>query len=676
MLFMPDSGYYVSAERMVQDIRIMKQNNINAVRTCHYPDDSRWYDLCDRYGLYVVAEANLESHGMGYGDRTLAKEPMYAQAHLERNERNVKRNINHPSVIIWSLGNEAGDGPNFDACYDWVKHYDPTRPVQYERALGGRNTDICCPMYWSPNRCRKYLDEDPGKPLIQCEYAHAMGNSMGGFAEYWDLIRSCQIYQGGFIWDFVDQSLHKKGRDGVMVYGYGGDWNSYDPSDWNFCDNGLIGPDRVPNPHMDEVRYYYQSVWISAVDGGRPNEVNVFNENFFRDLSDCELCWQVSCLGEAVCCGTVTELNVAAQQTAHVVLPFDVERLPAEGELLLDVSCRLKCADGLLPAGHEVARSQLSLRDYDFAVPEVQSVAIDRHTQCPKLAIDDDHVDLLIVDGNGARFEFDRKTGLLTRYEAGGLSCLADGSSLRPNFWRAPTDNDLGASMHKEYAVWKQPQMRLDTLTYAQSDGVVIVRALYSMPQVEATLEIIYTLNGRGEMLVEQKFKAAPQVAVSDMFRFGMRFEAPECFDRLDYYGRGPGENYADRKIAAFIGRYRQSVDEQFYPYIRPQENGTRSDLRWWHLSDVSGRGFTVTSEAPFSASALYYTQESLDEGLAKHQTHSPEVVKQKYVSVCVDKVQCGLGCINSWHHKPLPQYCVPYGDYTFRIKFSPETKL
>ena len=652
----PDYGYYVSEGRMLEDIRIMKENNINAVRTCHYPDDARWYSLCDQYGLYVVAEANIESHGMGYGEKTLAKNPLYAKAHLERNERNVQRSINHPSVIIWSLGNEAGDGPNFDACYDWIKAYDPSRPIHHERAVyspGSRNTDIICPMYWGYERCEKYLAENPAKPLIQCEYAHAMGNSMGGFREYWELIRREPKYQGGFIWDFVDQSLHKKGRNGVTVYGYGGDWNPYDPSDQNFCDNGLIGPDRIPNPHMEEVRYYYQSVWTSwAGDAG--NTVEVLNENFFRGLENYDLHWEVLCDGTPLRRGVVDGLKAAPQQRVRIALPYDPATLPAAGELLLDVAYKLKTAEGILPAGHTAARAQLPIREYVFTAPAAKSAA-----EGESLFVADNHKDFLIVAGNGLRLDF-----------------LADGSTLRPNFWRAPTDNDFGAGLQHKMAVWKQPEMKLKTLTHAEADGIVTVKAGYEMPGVQATLEIEYAVDNTGAVTIAQSLHATPGAEVPDMFRFGMRFEMPEAFDRLQYYGRGPGENYADRKSSAFVGLYRQSVDEQFHPYIRPQETGTKSDLRWWHLADIGGRGLTVTSDAPFSASALHYPQESLDEGPAKRQGHSPEVEKQKNVSVCLDKVQYGLACVNSWGALPLPEYRIPYADYTFRLKIAPATRL
>ena len=564
----PDYGYYVSEGRMLEDIRIMKENNINAVRTCHYPDDARWYSLCDQYGLYVVAEANIESHGMGYGEKTLAKNPLYAKAHLERNERNVQRSINHPSVIIWSLGNEAGDGPNFDACYDWIKAYDPSRPIHHERAVyspGSRNTDIICPMYWGYERCEKYLAENPAKPLIQCEYAHAMGNSMGGFREYWELIRREPKYQGGFIWDFVDQSLRKKGRNGVTVYGYGGDWNPYDPSDQNFCDNGLIGPDRIPNPHMEEVRYYYQSVWTSwAGDAG--NTVEVLNENFFRGLENYDLHWEVLCDGTPLRRGVVDGLKAAPQQRVRITLPYDPATLPAAGELLLDVAYKLKTAEGILPAGHTAARAQLPIREYVFTAPAAKSAA-----EGESLFVADNHKDFLIVAGNGLRLDFSRKTGFIPRYEVRGLDFLADGSTLRPNFWRAPTDNDFGAGLQHKMAVWKQPEMKLKTLTHAEADGIVTVKAGYEMPGVQATLEIEYAVDNTGAVTIAQSLHATPGAQVPDMFRFGMRFEMPEAFDRLQYYGRGPGENYADRNSSAFVGLYRQNVDEQFHPYIRPQ---------------------------------------------------------------------------------------------------------
>ncbi len=670
----PDYGYYISEERMLQDIRIMKENNINAVRTCHYPDNALWYQLCDRYGLYVVAEANLESHGMGYKEKTLAKNPGYAKAHMERNERNVKRSFNHPSVIIWSLGNEAGDGPNFEACYRWLKEYDPTRPVQYEQAKLGYS-DIVCPMYWSYETCEKYLTGQPKKPLIQCEYAHAMGNSMGGFKEYWDMIRKYPMYQGGFIWDFVDQSLHKKGKNGIQIYGYGGDWNPYDASDENFCDNGLISPDRRPNPHMSEVCYYYQSIWTEPV-GETGNTFEIYNENFFRDLSNYTMHWNVLCDGKVIREGIIADLKAAPGQRIRKTLPYTLQEFPSEGELLLNVEYRLKEAEGLLQASHIVARQQHSLRAYEFSVPEISVQMVDRYTPAGKITVRDNDRNFLIVEGDRVRLDFNRKTGFLTRYEVDGRALLEKGHSLRPNFWRAPTDNDFRPKIHKEQLVWKNPTLQLESLKFDQKNGIVRVNARYDMPQVKATLTLTYTIGNTGEIAVEQALKTTPGADIPGMFRFGMRMEMPSGLDRIHYYGRGPGENYVDRKSATFIGIYNQTVDEQFYPYIRPQETGTKSDIRWWHQCDIAGRGVTLTAESPFQASALWYTQESLDEGMVPAQRHSPEVEKQSYVTLCIDKLQYGLGCVTSWRHKPLPEYQVPYKDYTFRFKLSPQIRL
>ena len=343
----PDGGYVVSRDRMIQDIQIMKQFNINAVRTCHYPDDNFWYELCDKYGIYVVAEANIESHGMGYGDKTLAKEPTYKKAHMERNQRNVQRGFNHPSIIFWSLGNEAGYGPNFEAAYDWIKAEDPSRAVQYEQARIEGKTDIYCPMYANYKWCEEYSKDDKyQKPLIQCEYAHAMGNSQGGFKEYWDLIRKYPKYQGGFIWDFVDQSIRWTGKNGKMIYAYAGDFNRMDDSgDKNFCNNGLISPDRKPNPHAYEVQYFYQNIWTTPGDLAK-GEIKVYNENFFRDLSAYALEWEVLKDGKAIRSGRVENLNVAPHQTASVKL--DLGKTCQCGEWLLNVKYIQKNREGLI----------------------------------------------------------------------------------------------------------------------------------------------------------------------------------------------------------------------------------------------------------------------------------------------------------------------------------------
>jgi beta-galactosidase len=666
----PKTGYYITPERMRQDIALMKGHNLNAVRTCHYPDAALWYDLCDEYGLYVVAEANVESHGMGYGDHTLAGNSLYDVAHLERNTRNVRRNFNHPSVIIWSMGNEAGFGPNFEACYKWIKEADPTRPVQYERT-NGDCTDIICPMYYSYAACEKYATDDTKtKPLIQCEYAHAMGNSEGGFKEYWDLFRKYPKLQGGFIWDFVDQSIHWKNADGTAIYGYGGDFNRYDASDFNFLDNGLIGPDRRPNPHMYEVAYFYQSIWATAADLQK-GEIDVYNEHFFRDLSAYAAEWEILADGEPVLTGTVPTLDAGPQQTVRVRLGYDAAVLPGNGELLLNVYFKLKRAETLLPAGHVVARSQMVVR------AGTQHFALDSEPACRNCPVETPTVRTgdafyLIVEGARFAIEFNRRTGFLDRYSVHGKELLARDGALVPNFWRAPTDNDFGANLQMKYRAWHNPEIKLVTLAHETAGDVVEVKAEYAMDGVSGKLFLTYVINHAGAVKVTQTFRATAGADVSGMFRFGIKMDMPECYEYVTYYGRGPVENYADRNHSTFVRLYRQTVDEQFYPYIRPQENGTKTDLRRWQLTDVEGDGLEFTAGAPFSASALHYTVESLDEGLHKDQRHSTEVAKARFTQLCVDRAQMGVGCVNSWGALPLDNYMLPYGDYEFSFIMQP----
>ena len=666
----PDGGYVVSRERMLQDILRMKQLNINAVRTCHYPDDNLWYDLCDQYGIYVVAEANIESHGMGYGKETLAKNPSYKKAHMERNQRNVQRGYNHPSIIFWSLGNEAGYGPNFEQCYTWIKNEDKTRAVQYEQAGTNEFTDIFCPMYYDYDACKKYSEGNIDKPLIQCEYAHAMGNSQGGFKEYWDLIRKYPKYQGGFIWDFVDQSNHWKNKDGIDIYGYGGDFNKYDASDNNFNDNGLISPDRRPNPHAHEVGYFYQSIWTTPGDLSK-GEIKVYNENFFRDLSAYYMEWQLLANGEVMQTGVVQDLNVAPQQTATLKLNLNTEKICPCKELLLNVTYKLKAAETLMPAGSTVAYDQLTIRPYTAKALELKNQKASNLDIVVPVIKDNDH-NYLIVEGENFIIEFNKHNGYLSRYEADGMQLLNPGAQLTPNFWRAPTDNDYGAGLQHRYAVWKNPGLKLTSLKQSIENEQAIVQAEYEMKAVKGKLSLTYVINNEGAVKVTQKMEAGKEEKVSDMFRFGMQMQMPENFNEVEYYGRGPVENYADRNHSTLIGKYRQTVAEQFYPYIRPQETGTKTDLRWWRVLNISGNGLQFVGDAPFSASALNYSIESLDDGVQKDQRHSPEVAKAPFTNLCIDKVQMGLGCVNSWGTLPLEKYRVPYQDYEFSFILTP----
>ena len=665
----PDGGYVVSRERMIQDIQMMKMFNLNAVRTCHYPDNNLWYELCDQYGLYVVAEANIESHGMGYGKNTLAKREDYKKAHLERNQRNVQRCFNHPSVIIWSLGNEAGYGPNFEAAYDWVKAEDPSRAVQYEQAGTKGKTDIYCPMYAGYQWCENYSkDNKYQKPLIQCEYAHAMGNSQGGFKEYWDLVRKYPKFQGGFIWDFVDQSVRWPGKNGKMIYAYGGDFNRFDASDINFCNKGLISPDRVPNPHAYEVRHFYQNIWTTPANL-KNGEINIFNEYFFRDLSAYYLEWEMLKDGKSVRCGRIDNLNVQPQQTAKVKL--NLGETDTEAEWLLNISYKLKNNEDLLPAGYTVAKEQLTLNPYKAPSMQLGNCELSNtETVAPEVQDNDRHY--LIIGNDAFRIEFSRSNGYLTKYQIKGLDMIKEGAILKPNFWRAPTDNDFGAHIHRKYVAWKNPEIRLKSLKQRTENKQVIVETAYEMPGVSAKLNLTYVINNEGAIKVTQKMTTDKKVKVSNMFRFGMQMQMPRSFETIEYYGRGPIENYIDRNHCTNLGIYRQSVTEQFYSYIRPQENGTRTDIRWWRMINKAGNGIEVVAASPFSASALHYTIESLDEGWSKQQGHSPEVEEADLTNLCIDKIQAGLGCVNSWGSIALPEYQVPYQDYEFTFILSP----
>lgn len=659
----PDGGYVVSRERMLQDVKRMKELNINAVRTCHYPDDEYWYDLCDEYGLYVTAEANVESHGMGYDEETLAKHPAYKKAHLERNERNVLRNINHPSIIVWSLGNEGGYGPNFEAAYDLVKTLDTTRPVQYERAGMNGKTDIFCPMYYPYEYCEIYSENDKYQmPLIQCEYAHAMGNSEGGFKEYWDLIRKYPKYQGGYIWDFVDQSIRWKNAEGETIWAYGGDFNNYDASDANFCDNGLISPDRVLNPHAYEVARIHQYV-LSDFDPAT-STLNVTNENFFRTLDNVTLKWTLLHNGHAVRTGVVDDLNIAPQQSQAVKLQLGDTSAP--GYWHLNVSYTLREAEPLLAAGHEVAAQQFELAKGHHCsgnCPMTKTANVPAITK-------NKNVDYVISDDN-FKVVVDWKTGYITSYVVDGKEMLE--SPLRPNFWRAPTDNDYGAGLQQKYKVWRNPDLQLAKLTVEPGDGAVNVTATYDMPQAKATLTLAYRINGRGEIYATESLKTTADAQVANMFRFGMRMTMPKAYDQVKYFGRGPGENYIDRNNSADMGRYSSSVADMFYPYILPQETGTHTDLVEWALLDASGSGLQITASDKFSASALGYSIEDLEgKQLDKYNYHPAEVPALDGTEVCFDLKQMGVGCVNSWGALPRPEYMLPYADYTFKFAIKP----
>lgn len=453
-----------------------------------------------------------------------------------------------------------------------------------------------------------------------------------------------------------------------MIYAYGGDFNRFDASDGNFCDNGLISPDRVPNPHMYEVGHIYQNIWTTPADL-KNGEINVFNEYFFRDLSAYYMEWEVLKGGKVIRTGRVDNLNVAPQQTAKIKL--DLGKTCQCTEWLLNVSYKLKNREGLLSAGHVVAKDQLVLNPYKAPSMELKNCE-QSNIEVPAPQVQDNDWNYLIVSGDAFRVEFNKHNGYLTKYEVNGQDMIKDGEALTPNFWRAPTDNDFGAGLQRKYIAWKNPEIKLTSFKQRTENNQVIVESAYDMPGVSAKLALTYVINNAGAIKVTQKLTADKNAKVSNMFRFGLQMPMPRSFETVEYYGRGPVENYSDRNHCADLGIYRQSVAEQFYPYIRPQENGTKTDIRWWKMLDRSGNGIKIVAAAPFSASALHYTIESLDEGLDKRQGHSQEVEEADLTNLCIDKIQAGLGCEDSWGRIARPEYLVPYADYEFTFILSP----
>ncbi len=812
----PTSGYDLTEEQMEADIKLMKSFNINAVRTSHYPDEPWWYHLCDIYGIYVIAEANVESHGMGYGERSLSKDPAYKTAHLQRNMRNVQCNFNRPSVIIWSMGNEAGFGDNFIDCYKWIKEEDPSRPVQYEQSGHNEWTDIFCPMYYPYDKCVEYAEGDDPRPLIQCEYAHAMGNSEGGLKEYWDLIRKYPKYQGGFIWDFADQSVLWE-KDGVTIHAYGGDFNDEDQNDGNFCVNGLFDSERNPHPHAYEVQYLYQNIWVTPVSVAPDGDAKILvrNENFFTGLENYTMECELQVNGSIIKWGEVTNLDIPPQEQVEITIPmyyrqpietkadreyaeeakslrdysgeessyFDYDKyiyyiysnnypvyeLNPEDDLFLNVYFKRKEDDGLMEAGSVAAYQQLLIHEGESqSIKEGFISEGDGSQSGAQTGVTVEESDsLLAVVGDEFRISFDKESGYITEYEVAGKSMLAEGSSIRPNFWRAPTDNDYGAGLQRRFAVWKEPGLTLTDLTIShdyistnrgltttrdyisaltefaisqdyvstntglatspdsfssdvesssaskgekqkrgssepsksskeskssatgksgKSSGesrvrdVVVVRALYEMEKIPATLEMEYRISEDGETLLTQRMHPTGDGGETPpMFRFGVRMELTGDLDTLIYYGRGDFENYADRKSAGHIGLYKTSVDETFHPYLRPQETGTHSDLRLFGLKGDSyttlehmGVALAFISDSLFSASALPYSQEQLDDGIWKQQSHPEYLQKDGKIHICIDKAQMGLGCVNSWGALPLPEYMLPFTDYEFTLLIKP----
>jgi beta-galactosidase len=657
----PDTAHVMSTELMVRDILLMKRHNINAVRTSHYPDVPEWYDLCDRYGLYVIDEANIESHGIGYDpDTTLGNKPEWMKAHLDRTINMVERDKNHPSIIIWSLGNEAGDGVNFTATSSWIRDRDPSRPVHYERAELGPNTDIFCPMYARIEEIVEYAENYDDRPLIMCEYSHAMGNSNGNLKDYWDAISSHERLQGGFIWDWVDQGLRKPvpGRPGEFFFAYGGD---FEPPgvyhDDNFLCNGLVSPDRVPHPGLYEVKKVYQYVTASPVDLAL-GQVEITNGYAFLGLDGIDGFWELRGDDTVIASGRVPTLDIAPSESRVVSLPLPTITPQPGVEYWLDLSFRL--ADDRLWAerGHEVAWEQFRL-DLDAEAPR-----LDVEDMAPLRLEGGDGT--TVVVGDRFKVRFDLAQGTIESLTFEGTDVIRSGP--RPNFWRAPTDNDRGNDMPERCAPWKAASRSWEVTSSKVTQigpAEVEVRFEGAFPHVGATDLVTYTVLGSGDIIVAHNFTPG-DVELPELPRFGMQMAVAGGFEAVTWYGRGPHESYWDRKAGARVGVYTGTVDEQFVDYSEPQENGNKTDVRWLSLTKADGRGLLVVGEPLIGFSAHHYTTEDLE-----NAKHSYEMERRENITLNVDLQQTGVGGDDSWGARPHEEYTLRAApmSYSFRLR-------
>jgi len=656
-------GHVISEESMIEDIKVMKEHNVNAVRTCHYPNDPRWYELCDQYGLYLYDEANIESHGYGYKpENTLANKPEWKAAHVSRVLNMVERDKNHASIIVWSMGNEAGTGPNFLEAYQKTHQRDGSRPVHYERAekltdVKERHTDIQGDMYRRIHSIKnQWIGSDPERPFIWCEYSHAMGNSNGNFQEYWDLVEENRQVQGGFIWDWVDQGLADE-KDGRPFWGYGGHYEPEgQPHTNNFCLNGLVNADRTPHPGLMEVKKVYSNIAFEY-DG---KNIIVKNKRFFTELDDCIIKWDLSAAGHIIKTGQFRPDGVAPQ--TEKAFAIEIGQLSPECEYFLNVYALNKDNTTLLAFGHEIAREQFQLSEMELKAPTYRA-------KDQIVLIEDDAQ--ISIDGINFTMTFSKENGSLSSYLINGTEIIK--SPLVPTFWRAPTDNDFGNGLQKRARVWKEAiaNSQLSALESQQIDASTIrISTETTLPTVEGMIKIDYTIYGNGQIDVAYNFEAKKE-DLPEIPRIGMKLQLPKTMDMLQYYGRGPWENYCDRNSAAFIGQYSSKVSEQYFAYGRPQENGHKTDVRELTLNTQTGMGIKVVAhQEAIEFNALHYATEDLDEGLVKSLRTPADLREGDFVELHIDHKMMGVGGDNSWGAKPHEPYML-YANKAYNYAFS-----
>ncbi len=679
------TGHVISEELTIKDLTLMKQNNVNAIRCSHYPKNAFFYSLCDTYGFYVIDEANIETHGMGTTNQGLdtneaAKKvhPAYRAewkaAHMDRTIRMFERDKNHPCIVTWSLGNEAGNGANFYATYAWLKAQDSTRPTQYEGATNYENTDIQAPMYDRIPQLIEYAENNPKRPLILCEYSHAMGNSLGNFKDYWDVIRKYDVLQGGFIWDWVDQGLVAKTEDGQKYWGYGGDFGAkHIQNDANFCLNGVVNPDRSPHPGLEELKKVYQSILFSEANF-KTGKVKVTNEYFFTNLNKFKIRWELFKDGNIIKEDTILTVDVApgASKVIDLSLPeIDLN----SGEYALNLIAQTDTELPLLTKGYPIAKDQFIAGKF---TPEFIKNSNDTIT----VSSNDTKI---FFSSNDFKAGFDSTTGKLTELNYGNGNIILEG--IQPNFWRATTDNDFGFNMPKHFEIWKKASENQTLISMQLKDGnevvdlgslneskhfknnSAILQIVYQLPEDIAKIEIEYKIASSGQISVTNSLVDVKN-NLPNMPRFGNNLILKNEYNQVNWYGRGPLENYQDRKTSQFVGVYKASVTDLYFPYIRPQENGYRTDVRWVTFANNSGKGIQVLGSELVSFSAHHQYNSDFDAGLTKQQRHTTDIFKRDLVNINIDNEQMGVGGDTSWWAKPLEKYQIKAENksYSYRI--------
>jgi beta-galactosidase len=658
------SGHVISNESMLKDIELMKRFNINAVRTCHYPDDPYWYELCDKYGIYLIDEANIESHGMGYKpERTLGNNPEWKEAHLDRIIRMVERDKNHPSIIIWSMGNEAGDGVNFVASSEWIHSRDSGRSVHYERAGKKSHVDIVSPMYAGLSYLKKYANEKQDRPLILCEYAHSMGNSTGNLQDYWDVIEQYDQLQGGFIWDWVDQGLVKSDESGEKYWAYGGDFGDDDvPSDGNFCINGLVNPDRSIHPAMWEVKKVYQNIKILPIKLNM-GDFKIMNKFFFTNLNEFIINWEIKSLGKVIEKGKIENLNVKPGNDTIIKISLFAIKKKLSKESYINFSISTKEKSDLIPENHTIAVEQ-------FRLPIRTNVEITDASDIPDLKLKEISNEVILT-GKNFKIKFNKEKGFLSSLILEDEEFLIKG--LEPNFWRAPNDNDFGNGMEKRCAVWKwaADELKLEKFEISEhKNNRIMITSSFLLKKSNSKLTLIYTVLGSGDIIVNYNFLSKNR-SLPEIPRIGMKVQLNAGFEQLKWYGKGPHENYCDRNTSALVDIYESKVKDQYVEYIRPQENGYKTQVRWLTLTNEKGNGVLIEGLPGICFSALHFTNEDLDQGEKKNYKHTTDMIPNDFVSLNIDLAQMGVGGDNSWGAKPHKKYQIPPGNhsYSFRIR-------